>query len=229
MNLNQILTTETASPSVIFLDAMGTLFGLKTTVGDIYSDIAQQFDVSVDVNRLNQTFYQCFKESSPLAFPNAEEVDISKLEKEWWFNLAKESFSKVGVIEQFKDFSAFFDTLYDYFASDQPWCIYEDVIPTLKTWQNRGINLGIISNFDSRLYQVLNHLELTNFFTSVTLSSHTGFAKPHPQIFQTALTKHKALAGQAWHIGDSQRDDYEGANKAGLKAFLVDNQRNYSL
>jgi putative hydrolase of the HAD superfamily len=227
MNFNQILATETTFPSVIFLDAMGTLFGLKRTVGDIYGDIAQEFAVSVDVNLLNKAFYQCFKDSAPLAFPDADHTDVPQLEKDWWFNLAKASFSKMDVIAQFKDFSQFFDTLYDYFASDKPWFVYEDVIPTLKNWQKKGISLGIISNFDSRLYQVLHYLELSDFFTSITLSSYTGFAKPHPQIFQTALSKHDILPHQGWHIGDSQGDDYEGAMQAGMKAFLVDNQRHY--
>ena len=60
MNFNQIIATETSLPSVIFLDAMGTLFGLKTTVGDIYGDIAQQFAVSVDANLLNEVFLSMF-------------------------------------------------------------------------------------------------------------------------------------------------------------------------
>lgn len=226
MNFNQIIATETSLPSVIFLDAMGTLFGLKTTVGDIYGDIAQQFAVSVDANLLNEVFYQCFKDSPPLAFASADQTEIPHLEKEWWFNLAHATFSKMGIIDQFKDFAQFFDVLYQYFASDEPWFVYEYVIPTLEIWHNQGITLGIISNFDSRLHQVLNHLELTDFFTSITLSSYTGFAKPHPQIFQSALSKHNILPAQAWHIGDSQRDDYEGAIKVGMKAFLVDNQRN---
>lgn len=34
-------------PKVIFLDAVGTLFGVKGSVGTVYSQIAQDFGVEV--------------------------------------------------------------------------------------------------------------------------------------------------------------------------------------
>ena len=39
---------EAEPPQAIFLDAMGTLFGLRGSVGDIYGKIAQSFGVQVN-------------------------------------------------------------------------------------------------------------------------------------------------------------------------------------
>ena len=89
-------------------------------------------------------------------------------------------------------------------------------------WQNQNVELGIISNFDSRLYHLLVALELENYFQSVTLSSASQTAKPETPIFQQALAKHRSQPHQAWHIGDSFREDYQGAERAGLKACLIE-------
>jgi putative hydrolase of the HAD superfamily len=99
--------------------------------------------------------------------------------------------------------------------------IYDEVIPTLENWLEEGIELGIISNFDSRIYPVLEELELRKFFQSITISSSVGAAKPEEKIFLTALAKHNCPPQKAWHIGDSLTEDYQGAIAAGLRAFLI--------
>jgi putative hydrolase of the HAD superfamily len=81
--------------------------------------------------------------------------------------------------------------------------------------------LGIISNFDSRLYRVLEALQLADFFQSITLSSEAGAAKPSPSIFTTALQKHRCDPSQAWHLGDSEGDDVAGAKAAGLRGIWL--------
>ena len=94
-------------------------------------------------------------------------------------------------------------------------------MPILNYWQQKGVKLGVISNFDSRLDQILTHLELTNFFSEIICSSRQKIAKPDPRIFQFALNQYHCLPRQAWHIGDSLREDYNGATTAGFKAFLI--------
>lgn len=208
-------------PKVIFLDAVGTLFGVKGSVGEIYSAIAASFGVNVAPTLLNKAFYKSFKVSPPLAFTDVEFAQITQLEFLWWKVIAYSTFTEVGVIEQFSNFDNFFSELYDYFANSDPWLVYPDVFSSLILWQNQGIELGIISNFDSRIYPVLKQLELDHFFRSITISSQTGFAKPHQHIFTTALKKHDCLSSQAWYVGDSLTEDYYGAKAIGMKPFLI--------
>ncbi len=47
-------------------------------------------------------------------------------------------------------------------------------------------------------------------------------AKPAPKIFEIALEKHAVDPDEAMHVGDSVRDDMEGATKAGLTGVLLD-------
>jgi len=211
-------------PKVIFLDAVGTLFGVRGSVGEIYGNLAQEYGVEADPVQIDNAFTEVFDAAPPLAFPETDVVEVPDREYQWWEDISRATFEKVGVIDQFSDFEAFFERLYGHFATPSPWFIYDDILPALKKWKADKIALGIISNFDSRLHAVLEGLELENYFQSITISSSVGAAKPNPQIFATALNKHQCEPYQAWHIGDSRNEDFEGAKSAGLRAFLLERQ-----
>lgn len=208
-------------PHVIFLDAVGTLFGVQGSVGHIYALLAKRHGVSVDIADLNRAFFQSFQASPPGAFPHADPAVIPQLEYNWWLAIARNTFSTVGVVDQFTDFDAFFQDVFAYFATADAWFLYPDVMPTLTAWQQQGLQLAVISNFDSRLYPVLQVLGLQDFFASVTISTAVGAAKPDRAIFDQALQKHGCEPAQAWHIGDSHRDDFLAASAVGIRGIWL--------
>lgn len=209
-------------PKVIFLDAVGTLFGVKGSVGENYNIVAKKFGVESESELLNSAFFEAFKNSSPLAFPNANKYQIQELEFQWWKAIAHETFTIVGLRDKFSNFDDFFLELYIYFTTPKPWEVYPDTVTSLKAWQKQGIELGIISNFDTRIYKLLEILGLKKYFFSITISSTAGASKPDAKIFRTALGKHNCLPEQAWYIGDSIKEDYFGAKSLGIKSFLIE-------
>ena len=208
-------------PKVIYLDAFGTLFGVKGSVGEIYSGLARKAQVNTDSQAVNRAFFQSFAASERLAFPGAEPAAVPALEYSWWKAIVAETFDRVGALNKFEDFEAFYADLYRYFETSAPWQIYPDTLTSLQRWQLLGIPLGVISNFDSRLHRVLSVLGLADYFASITLSSEVGAAKPSNLIFEAALAKHSCDPQEAWHIGDSEAEDYAGARAAGLRAILL--------
>ena len=75
----------------------------------------------------------------------------------------------------------------------------------LEELKNKGYRLGVISNTAS-LYSVFDVLEaygIRDYFEDVTLSSVTGYRKPHPGIFQIALREMKAKAEDCAYVGDT--------------------------
>jgi putative hydrolase of the HAD superfamily len=139
----------------------------------------------------------------------------------WWQSIAANTFENAGVLEQFTDFAAFFSEAYTHFATVEPWELYPDVQPTLERWHQHGIQLGVISNFDTRLYAVLEALQLRDFFSSITISTEVGSAKPDAAIFKAALQKHQIASSSVWHIGDSEQEDYAAAQNAGLQGIWL--------
>ena len=212
---------DRSQPQVIFLDAVGTLFGVRGSVGQVYSNLAQQFGVSVAADTLDQTFVESFRGTSAMAFPGVAPADLPDREYAWWWAIAAQTFEQAGVYGQFADFGAFFAVLYDHFTTAAPWVVYPDIRASLTHWRQQNIQLGIISNFDSRLYAVLSALNLSEFFSSITISTEVGAAKPDVKMFAAALAKHDCSPDAAWHIGDSRREDYEGAKAAGLRSIWL--------
>ena len=210
---------------IIFLDAAGTLFDVRGSVGDVYAQLANSFGVTVNSQELNAAFFQSFASANPMAFPGIELEKIPQLELNWWHAVSAKAFQIAGVFNQFSDFPKFFAELYAHFATAEPWFVYPDVLPALNRWQQQGIELAVISNFDSRLYAVLKALNLAEYFTSVTISTEVGAAKPDAKIFTSALQKHNCIAKNVLHIGDSFKADYCGAKAAGLNAIWLNRQQ----
>ncbi|AFY46528.1 haloacid dehalogenase superfamily enzyme, subfamily IA,REG-2-like HAD hydrolase, subfamily IA [Nostoc sp. PCC 7524] len=211
-------------PKVIFLDAVGTLFGVKGSVGKVYSQLALEFGVEVSAETLDQAFIKSFKAAPPPIFPDADLQDIPQREFDWWRIIAVNTFENAGVMPQFSDFPSFFGELYIHFGTAEPWFIYPDVVQSLSNWKHLGIELGVVSNFDSRIFSVLQALGLSEFFKSVTISTQVGAAKPDPKIFAVALEQHDCSPESAWHIGDSIVEDYQGAKAAGLRGIWINRQ-----
>jgi putative hydrolase of the HAD superfamily len=216
-------------PQVIFLDAVGTLFGIRGSVGKIYQHFAATAGVQVDAKALNQAFFQSFAAAPRAAFPGVPQAQIPQLEYNWWRAVAAQSFARVEALEQFADFDAFFQPLFAYFVTADPWELYAEVPQVLAAWQAAGIRLGVLSNFDSRLHQVLQALEIRHFFSSVTISTQVGAAKPEPDIFTAALQEQSLQdldsPNQAWHIGDSWSEDVVGAHAAGLTPIWLNRKQ----
>jgi putative hydrolase of the HAD superfamily len=208
-------------PKVIYLDAVGTLFGVRNSVGSIYSEVASKYGVNCQPELLDRFFYTAFKNSPQCIFPGVPAADIPMHEYQWWREINRQTFTAVGAIDQFPDFEEFFEYLYGYFSTPAAWAVYPDVIPALTNWQRSNVELAVLSNFDSRLHTVLERLDLAQYFSTVTISTEVSAAKPQPEIFTAALSKYECAPKLAWHIGDSLEEDYLGADNAGLTAIWL--------
>jgi len=80
----------------------------------------------------------------------------------------------------------------------------------------------MISNWDHRLFSIVEGLGLTSYFEQVFASSAVGVAKPGVGIFRRAVETLGIEPTRAMHLGDSLEDDYLGAKRAGLQAVLLD-------
>ena len=205
--------------TAIFFDAAGTLFTVNGSVGDIYARIAREHGKDVSVKDLETGFRRCFAAAPPMAFPGASSDQILDLEKKWWRDVVQAVFSPLG---PFPRFAEYFAALFAYFARPEAWQLYPETVATLTTLHERGFRLGVISNFDSRLYGLLDGFGISHFFDPIVISTRAGAAKPDGAIFTQALATHHLRPEEALHIGDSENADIAGAHAAGLLPVLVD-------
>lgn len=206
----------------VFFDAVGTLFDVKGSVGKVYLSYAKKY--GVDHSRtmeeaINLAFKDVFQKMPPPIFAVQGPEKLKQCERLWWFDVVHAVFYRVGMFEGFDEY---FDEVFEAFESARHWDVYPETAGVLTELKGMGFELGVISNFDTRFFQIIRALELSHFFDTLTISSLAGAAKPSPKIFQYALDQHCVLAQEAVHIGDHEQEDFRGAQGAGLHAFHVD-------
>ena len=82
--------------------------------------------------------------------------------------------------------------------------------------------IGVISNADGRIEDVLRRCQIADCFLSITDSGLVGYEKPHPEIFRQALESLNAKPEESLYVGDVYSVDYLGATGAGMQAVLMD-------
>jgi len=115
-----------------------------------------------------------------------------------------------------------FANLARHFGEPSSWATYPDVLPTLDALTAGGLPLAIVSNWDSQLPRLLELRGLARYFRTVSVSAIEETGKPGAEIFRRTCERLGVEAGEALHVGDSLRDDYDGARAAGLRAVLLD-------
>ncbi len=112
--------------------------------------------------------------------------------------------------------------MYDQWASNQHFVLYDDVPETLRTLAARGLRLGLISNSHRCLQSFQEHFELDGLISAAVSSSAHGYMKPHPSIFEAALAQLGVKPGESLMVGDSLAHDIEGARRVGMRGVLVE-------
>jgi len=101
-----------------------------------------------------------------------------------------------------------------------------DIVPpgTREHLQKIGTRypLGIISNADGRIEDVLRRSNIADCFRTITDSGLIGYEKPHPEIFRQALKSLHAAPEESLFVGDVYSVDYLGATRVGMQAMLMD-------
>jgi putative hydrolase of the HAD superfamily len=206
-----------------FFDAAGTLFESREPIGRTYARIARQFGLDVSEDAVAASFRRAFGAAPGLAFGLGLRPDeLRRLERHWWRDRVSETFAPLG---KFPDFDAYFDALFSYFANPDHWLPDHEAAPMLQRLKDDGLKLGVISNFDYRLYRILDGLDLTRFFDSITISSEAGYAKPRREVYDAALARAGVTVHDAMHVGDSEHLDFAPAAGLGIAAVLIDREK----
>ena len=200
-------------PRAVFFDAGNTLFRPHPSVGDIYARVARRHGARADALGIEARFAAEWSRHD-----NRPRRSV-KGEKARWKALTRRVFD--GLFRTEADFAGFFEELHAEFAHPRTWRLYPDALPTLKAMNKLGRVVGIVSNWDERLFELCDGLKVTPWVDFVLASAVEGTSKPDREIFRRALAKAGVRPSEALHVGDSYREDYRGARRAGLAAVLL--------
>ncbi|MAT11914.1 MAG: HAD-IA family hydrolase [Pirellulales bacterium] len=200
---------------IVLFDAVGTVMFPQPDIAQAYVDIGSRYIDDLEqeqvLSRFKQVFSQVFSAENS-RIPVTEESTLAA-----W----------VKVVEgTFPDFKAaggeLFQELWDHFASSQAWRVYDDVKDCFKRLSSRGFQLGIASNFDSRLEGIVQRDSVLSQVQYVFHSAHLGWNKP-ARGFCHGITQRLAVpAKQIVLIGDRLDNDIQPALEAGWQGVWID-------
>ncbi len=203
----------------VFFDVGGTLLKVHPSVGEVYTELARDYGFSGSPEEVDRQFRMQWKKIGGIeSLGRQSGIEI---ERKFWRDLVFQVFEHFGGLQ---DFETYFDRVYEAFRNKDRWRVYEDVLDSgiLETLKRRGVVLGVISNWDSRLQDTLEAMGLARHFDFILASTVVGSAKPDQKIFDEALRLSGVDGREACHIGDEPLTDIQGARQAGVDAILID-------
>ena len=119
------------------------------------------------------------------------------------------------------------DRLYTTFTDPANYTLFDDVEPTLDALERLGLRLGIVSNFEAWLEDLLGKLGVRGRFPVRVISGEVGIEKPDPGIFALAIDRLGIDPADIVYVGDNPEFDVVPARAVGMTPVLIDRRERF--
>jgi putative hydrolase of the HAD superfamily len=204
---------------LVTFDVGGTLIRPHPSVGTIYAEVLTRHGCATEADEVDRAFERVWEEMAR-EIPAGREryAECSGGERGYWKELLRRTMGRLGRAEPPAGAA---EELFERFAHREAWRVFPEVIPALEALGSRGIRMAVISNWDSRLPGLLRELDLRRYFGPILVSALEGIEKPDPRIFGLAASRAGVENPELLHVGDREREDVDGARRAGCHAVKV--------
>ncbi len=110
-----------------------------------------------------------------------------------------------------------------YAITQENWLLEGDAIPTLVRLRSEAFRIGLVSNAsDSRdVLALVEKFGIREYFDFILVSADCGYRKPHPRIFELALSHWGYLPDEIVMVGDKLEADVAGARPLGIYTIWI--------
>jgi putative hydrolase of the HAD superfamily len=176
-------------------DATGTLIETAEPVGEVYRRIALQHGIDLPAWRLQDAFARVLRHAPERGTRGDDPEARRRSELDWWSELVRQTFQATDSTALFDDFRA------------------------LTELQRRGWPMAVVSNFDHRLLDILQVIELSSFFSRIALPFEVGQAKPARAIFASAAQALDTPIETLAYVGDDAPETLAAIADLGIRVF----------
>jgi putative hydrolase of the HAD superfamily len=221
--------------TIVLFDAVGTVIKPNPGVIDVYHQLGikhgsrlsrQQIQERISDSRrkyfnVGESAQSRFADAGR-DFPALDELSSSdEIEREMWQELVSDVFAELDSATDL------FDELWDHFEQPENWRVFSDVEACWSELQKHGIEIGLASNFDSRLISIAEDLHPLSSADYVFCSAQVGFRKPSPLFFQQLEEAIACLLGESleetaiFMVGDDFENDCVAPRLAGWNSVWL--------
>jgi putative hydrolase of the HAD superfamily len=209
---------------IVFLDAGETILHPHPSFPELFATVAKEhgYEVSVEDARSVQG------RLAPHLVDLAEDAGVrdpslsAAASREFWSFLYRRLLAELGIEDE-----ELVGRLYGTFSDSSSYRLFDDALPAMHSLRRAGYRLGLISNFEEWLEEMLVELKVGELFDVRVISGIEGVEKPDPKIYEVALDRAGLTASAAAHVGDSPALDVEPAKSVGIHPILLDRWDRY--
>ncbi len=164
-------------------------------------DHLPEIAVKFSPQQLSDHRYQYFE-----AYPELHH-DLSLLRMNWMTQLTESHDCPVHKVEEG----------FDVFWKERNRLDLFENVPQVLSHMNQNYRTGAVTNGNADLEQI----GIGAYFDFYLTSAQVGFCKPHPIIWDAAISHAHCEPGEIIHVGDDPVRDVDGAARAGMKTIWV--------
>ena len=204
---------------IVFFDAGETLVHPHPSFPELFARVWA--DAGIDVKATDVQKIQA--RLAPHLVDIAEDTGVDKPSlspddsKTFWSFLYRRFLKELGIEDE-----RLVADLFATFSSVSSYALFDDVQQALESLIKEGYRIGLISNFEGWLDDMLVELEVGHVFDTKVISGVVGIEKPDPAIYRAALEEAGVDAAAAAHVGDSPGLDVKPASSVGMHPVLID-------
>ncbi|KAF2358746.1 HAD hydrolase subfamily IA [Trinorchestia longiramus] len=206
---------------VITFDINNTLLKFTKNPGEVYAQVTAQYGYTCNSTQMSAAFRRAYKGqyvASPTFGSGQEDWT------DWWGRVIDNTLKLTELPLKTEHQKAITGELIELYSHSSAYTALPYAKETLQNLKKRTVLIGIISNTDPRIKQVLQEHSFAGHLSFVVDAYTAGFAKPDSRIFEHARCEaglSNLKAEEVLHVGDSIIKDYLGARRAGLQSMLV--------
>jgi putative hydrolase of the HAD superfamily len=201
----------------VFFDAVGTLIHPHPIAASVYHAVGSRWGSRLGRDEIGVRFRSALAREDELDRSAGWKTSEGR-ERERWQRI-------VGtVLDDVADVEVCFNELWQHFSRPDAWRWEPGVESVLGCLRERGLAVGVASNFDGRLRSVLAGMSPLRSLWRLVISSEVGWRKPAPQFFSNLIKVTGLNPDQILVAGDDPINDVEGAKQAGLWTVLLGDQ-----
>lgn len=114
------------------------------------------------------------------------------------------------------------ESLYRGFTDLRNYGLFDDVVPALEGLALTGRSLGVVSNYEPWLEDLLVSEGVADLLPVRVISGIEGIEKPDPRIYELALERTEVQAHEAVYVGDNPEFDVDPPAALGMFTVLID-------
>lgn len=227
LQIDVAMPTQKTAGKIVLFDAVGTVIHTHPQVVHVYHQFGQRFGSALTPPQIAQRFKTARRSLFAVDTTAQQQragqlISSDEIEHRLWQQFIETIFDDVA------DTDELFRQLWEFFALPANWRIYCDVCDCLSELKAAGCVVAIASNFDSRLFPVIDGFNEFQVLDATFCSSRLGFRKPDPAFYRRlenrlSMTLDRNISpDQIVFVGDCVENDYHGPRRQGWSAVWLD-------